>query len=57
MIWRSATKGKCGGLRVIYYWYMSDEEIYILLAYGKGVKNGKARKAEKRSEAFLPHHP
>ena len=37
--WRSATKGKRGGLRVIYYWYVSDDEIYMLLAYGKGEKD------------------
>lgn len=37
--WRSATKGKRGGLRVIYYWYISEDEIYMLLAYGKGEKD------------------
>ena len=37
--WRSATKGKRGGLRVIYYWYVSDDEIYMLLAYGNGEKD------------------
>jgi len=37
--WRSATKGKRGGLRVIYYWYVSEDEIYMLLAYGKGEKD------------------
>jgi mRNA-degrading endonuclease RelE of RelBE toxin-antitoxin system len=42
--WRSATKGKRGGLRVIYYWYVSDDEIYMLLAYGKGEKDDLAPK-------------
>ena len=28
-------KGKRGGVRVIYYWHRSDEEIYLLLAYSK----------------------
>lgn len=37
--WRSATKGKRGGLRVIYYWYVSNSEIYMLLAYGKSEKD------------------
>ena len=34
--WRSAGKGKRGGIRVIYYWFVNDDEIYMLLAYGKG---------------------
>ena len=37
--WRSATRGKRGGIRVIYYWYVSDDEIYMLLAYGKVQKD------------------
>ena len=42
--WRSVTKGKRGGLRVIYYWYVSEEEIYMLLAYGKGEKDDLSAK-------------
>ena len=37
--WRSATGGKRGGLRIIYYWFVSEDEIYMLLAYGKGEKD------------------
>lgn len=37
--WRTAAKGKRGGIRVIYYWYVSEDEIYMLLAYGKGEKD------------------
>jgi len=33
--WAVRGKGKRGGLRVIYYWYVSDEKIYMLLAYKK----------------------
>ena len=29
-------KGKRGGIRVIYYWYVSESLIYMLLAYSKG---------------------
>lgn len=36
--WRSAAGGKRGGIRVIYYWYVSDSEIFLLLAYGKNEK-------------------
>lgn len=32
-------KGKRGGIRAIYYWFVSDDEIYMLLAYGKGEKD------------------
>ncbi len=28
-------KGKRGGIRVIYYWYVSDDLIYMLIAYPK----------------------
>lgn len=42
--WRSATKGKRGGIRVIYYWYVSEDEIYMLLAYGKGEKDDLSAK-------------
>lgn len=37
--WRSVTRGKRGGIRVIYYWYVGEEEIYMLLAYGKAEKD------------------
>jgi len=36
--WRSAAGGKRGGIRVIYYWYVADSEIFPLLAYGKKEK-------------------
>ncbi len=42
--WRSATGGKRGGLRVIYYWYVSEDEIYMLLAYGKSEKDDLSAK-------------
>jgi mRNA-degrading endonuclease RelE of RelBE toxin-antitoxin system len=42
--WRSATGGKRGGIRVIYYWYVSDSEIYFLLAYGKKEKEDLSAK-------------
>lgn len=42
--WRSATRGKRGGIRVIYYWYVSEDQIYMLLAYGKGEKDDLSAK-------------
>ena len=37
--WRSVTRGKRGGIRVIYYWFVGEDEIYMLLAYGKSEKD------------------
>jgi len=42
--WRSATRGKRGGLRIIYYWYVKDNEMYMLLAYGEGEKDDLSAK-------------
>lgn len=36
--WRSGGKGKSGGIRLIYYWMKSDEQIFLLAVYGKGEK-------------------
>ena len=33
--WKVPGRGKRGGLRVIYYWDVSAERIYMLLAYRK----------------------
>jgi mRNA-degrading endonuclease RelE of RelBE toxin-antitoxin system len=33
--WRLAGKGKRGGLRVIYYWQVKADEIWLLTVYGK----------------------
>jgi mRNA-degrading endonuclease RelE of RelBE toxin-antitoxin system len=37
--WKSAAGGKRGGIRVIYYRYVEEQEIYLLLAYGKTEKD------------------
>ncbi len=33
--WKLKGKGKSGGVRVIYYWYTSADQIYMLYAYTK----------------------
>jgi hypothetical protein len=33
--WAVAEKGKSGGLRIIYYWYRSQNEIWMLTLYSK----------------------
>lgn len=37
--WKRAGSGKRGGIRVIYYWITEDEQILMLLAYPKNVKD------------------
>jgi len=34
--WRTESRGKRGGIRVIYYWYVSLDTILMLYAYAKG---------------------
>ncbi len=33
--WAASGKGKRGGLRVIYYWKIAQDEIWMLTVYGK----------------------
>jgi mRNA-degrading endonuclease RelE of RelBE toxin-antitoxin system len=35
MRWAGSSRGKRGGLRVIYYWQTADNQIWLLLAYPK----------------------
>jgi mRNA-degrading endonuclease RelE of RelBE toxin-antitoxin system len=51
--WRSAAKGKRGGIRVIYYWYVEDSEIFLLLAYGKNEKADLSTKEIKMLKSFV----
>ena len=37
--WRAKGRGKRGGSRVIHYWLVAEEHIYLLTVYGKGVKD------------------
>lgn len=34
----SQRQGKSGGIRVIYYWKVNDDEIWLLTVYGKSVR-------------------
>ena len=36
--WRGSGKGKSGGLRVIYYWALAAEQIFMLTLYAKSEK-------------------
>jgi len=33
--WSTSGKGKSGGIRVIYYWKVSNDEIWLLTVYAK----------------------
>jgi len=35
MRWAGSGRGKRGGLRVIYYWWVADDQISMLLVYSK----------------------
>lgn len=37
--WKRAGTGKSGGIRVIYYWISEDNQIFMLVAYPKSVKD------------------
>ena len=37
--WRSKGRGKRGGSRIVYYWLVAENHIYLLTLYGKGVKD------------------
>jgi len=46
--WGRQGKGKSGGVRVIYYYWISDEEVYLLSIYAKSEQedmNAADRKA------------
>ncbi|MEK6593304.1 MAG: type II toxin-antitoxin system RelE/ParE family toxin [Pseudomonadota bacterium] len=36
--WAARGKGKSGGVRVIYYWFQADEQIFLITLYGKSEK-------------------
>lgn len=39
MRWGQSGRGKRGGIRVIYYWQVGRDRIYMLLAYAKTAKD------------------
>ena len=39
MRWRVVGKGKSGGIRIIYYWQVRDDEIWMLTVYGKSERD------------------
>ncbi len=41
--WSRPGMGKRGGVRVIYYWYSPDAQLYMLLAYPKNEQDNLTR--------------
>ena len=39
LCWKRAGTGKSGGIRVIYYWLTEDNQLLMLVAYPKNVKD------------------
>lgn len=37
--WAGSGRGKRGGIRVIYYWQVSEDQIYMLLVYAKNAQD------------------
>ena len=37
--WRISGKGKSGGIRIIYYWHVSEDEIWLLTVYSKSERD------------------
>ena len=42
--WRIDGKGKSGGIRIIYYYVSSDNRVFMVHAYAKGVKDDLTKK-------------
>jgi hypothetical protein len=41
--WAGSGRGKRGGLRIIYYWQMVDDHIWLLLVYSKAEQDDLSR--------------
>ncbi len=46
--WSGSGRGKRGGLRLIYYWQVSEEQIWMLLIYTKNKKDDLSREELKK---------
>lgn len=45
--WQIEGRGKRGGIRAIYYYVSSDNRIFMLLAYSKGVQDDLTKEERK----------
>ncbi|HET6762943.1 MAG TPA: hypothetical protein VFH27_04700 [Longimicrobiaceae bacterium] len=53
MRWAPGGRGKSGGVRVIYYWAVSEQVIYLLLMYAKNEQGTLTAAQEKLLRALV----
>jgi hypothetical protein len=51
--WGRKGKGKRGGVRVIYYYWISDDEVYLLFVYAKNEQEDMSPSDRKAAKAFV----
>jgi hypothetical protein len=51
--WGRQGKGKSGGVRVIYYYWTSDDEVYLLYIYAKNEQADMDAADRKAAKAFV----
>lgn len=51
--WASGSQGKSGGVRIIYYWMRSKDQIYLLAIYSKSDKDELSKKDLQRVKELL----
>jgi len=51
--WKAKGKGKRSGIRVIYYWYFSRSQIFMLLAYKKSGSSDLSKRQFKELERVI----
>lgn len=51
--WAAQGRGKRGGARVIYYWYVPGERIYLIYAYAKNERADLTRDQVKALAALM----
>ncbi|MDP8213313.1 MAG: hypothetical protein P9X22_08535 [Candidatus Zapsychrus exili] len=51
--WKARGKGKRSGVRIIYYWYFSKSQIFMLLAYKKSESTDLSKRHLKQLAKFV----
>jgi hypothetical protein len=51
--WSLDNKGKRGGIRVIYYWHVGDDQIYFFTLFGKNETSDLSAKEKKALKQML----
>jgi mRNA-degrading endonuclease RelE of RelBE toxin-antitoxin system len=51
--WGREGKGKSGGVRVIYYYWVSDDEVYLLYIYAKNKQADLSAADRKAAKTFV----